>query len=65
MRSRSPPIKGRGWGGVCNFLSMKKIQTPPRPKGTPPFEGRGEPCGLFVSVSGLFKLDSYILFGTL
>ncbi len=31
MRSHSPPIKGRGRGGVCNILSMRKILTPPQP----------------------------------
>ena len=31
MRSRSPPLKGRGRGGVSNFLSAKYILTPPQP----------------------------------
>jgi len=30
-RSHSPPSKGRGRGGVCNILSMRKILTPPQP----------------------------------
>ena len=37
MRSHSPPLKGRGRGGVCNVLLSKKILTP-----TPTLQGRGE-----------------------
>ena len=45
--NRSPPIKGRGRGGVCILLSKSWLQTPPRPSGTPPLDGRGaaaRPC---------------------
>ena len=31
FRRHSPPFKGRGRGGVCNILSMRKILTPPQP----------------------------------
>ena len=31
MRSRSPPLKGRGRGGVCNIFIDKILLTPPRP----------------------------------
>ncbi len=24
----SPPLKGRGWGGVCNLLAFKHIPPP-------------------------------------
>ena len=46
-RSRSPPFKGRGRGGVCNFLSVKYIETPPP---TPPLEGRGAAAHSFYGV---------------
>ena len=35
MRSRSPPIKGRGGGGVCNLLLAMKILTPPPTPASP------------------------------
>ena len=38
-RSRTPPLWGRGWGGVSDILSKKKIQTDSTP--APPLEGRG------------------------
>ena len=36
VRSRSPPLEGRGRGGVCNILSAKKILTPPLIRLRPP-----------------------------
>ena len=68
MRSRSPPFrsalrdallakKGRGWGWGL-YLPTAEKDTDPTP--APPLQGRGMPCGLFLSGSGLFKVDSII-----
>ena len=65
-RAAAPlPSKGRGWGGVCNFLAANYIQTPPRPSGTPPLEGRGaaaRPISLHFIGMLLFQVGSLIKF---
>ena len=57
MRSRSPPLKGRGRGGVSNFLPAKYILTPPLPL---PYRG-GERLRRRLVYLGLFKVDSKFL----
>ena len=51
--SFSPPLKGRGRGGVCNHLTLKNILTPPP---TPPLQGRGEPLPLPFSSFATYNL---------
>ena len=55
MRSRSPPLKGRGRGGVSNILRVNDIQTPPL---APPLEGRGAAAPTFETIM-VFGVDSY------
>ena len=57
MRSRSPPLKGRGRGGVSNILRVNDIQTPPL---APPLEGRGAAAPTFATIL-VFGVDSYII----
>ena len=62
MRSRSPPLKGRGRGGVSNILRANDIQTPPL---TPPRKGRvqeGKGCAVFHDNIGFRSrlIDSYL-----
>ena len=44
MRSHSPPLEGRGRGGVCNILSQRE-DTDPTPNPSPTREGSG--CAQF------------------
>ena len=57
MRSRSPPLKGRGRGGVSNILRVNDIQTPHL---APPLEGRGAAAPNFATIM-VFGVDSYIM----
>ena len=54
--SNSPPMKGRGRGGVCNFLFFRKIIPHPNPS---PRVGRGAPFGSRRSF-----LKPFIIFDT-
>ena len=54
--SNSPPMKGRGGGGVCNFLFFRKITPHPNPS---PRVGRGVPFGSRRSF-----LKSFLIFDT-
>lgn len=55
MRSRSPPLEGRGRGGACDFFRRRAARcifcgvfTPPRPAATPPLRGVGSGCAVFT-----------------
>ncbi len=49
------PSRGGGRGGVCIFMEQMKLQTPPRPPGTPPLEGRGIVARKHNCVLGLIQ----------
>ena len=51
-----------GRGGVCIFMEQMKLQTPPRPPGTPPLEGRGIVARKHNCVLGLIRNTNNYLY---